>query len=303
MIASVTKGTKDMYNSTWESWWNYCRENNIAVFKADNTDVLEFLSLNLTTAGSYSTMNTRRSALSFIMKGDLGQEKIIKRFFRGVDIQMPPRPKYDTTWNPKQVLDLLGKWYPNSQLTLEKLTQKVAILLTLTTGQRIQTISKIKIENISGIIDNRIRISIPDRIKTTSRNRPNPLLELPIFSEKPELRVASAVLDYIDKTRELRSGSALFITFRKPHHTATKQTISKWVKSTMKDSGIDTAVFGTHSTRHASTSAAYRGGIRLETIKKSAGWTEESQVFAKFYNLPLQSEENLVTSVLQCHET
>ena len=35
----------------------------------------------------------------------------------------------------------------------------------------------------------------------------------------------------------------VFVTYGKPHHAATKDTLARWVKNTMSLSGVDTAVF------------------------------------------------------------
>lgn len=52
-------------------------------------------------------------------------------------------------------------------------------------------------------------------------------------------------------------------------------------------SSVDTNIFAPHSVRHASTSKAARIGISLDIIRRSAGWSQNSQCFAKFYNRPL----------------
>ncbi|CAD6241301.1 GSCOCG00002629001-RA-CDS, partial [Cotesia congregata] len=56
--------------------------------------------------------------------------------------------------------------------------------------------------------------------------------------------------------------------------------------------------FTAHSTRHASTSRAYEKGVTIEEIKKVAGWSQHSQVFAKFYNQPIQLKENNFASTV-----
>ncbi|VEN52736.1 unnamed protein product, partial [Callosobruchus maculatus] len=73
----------------------------------------------------------------------------------------------------------------------------------------------------------------------------------------------------------------------KPFRQATKQTLSRWVKETLRLSGVDTSIFKAHSTRHAASSAALRLGVSIDTILQTAGWSEKSSVFANFYNRPL----------------
>lgn len=61
----------------------------------------------------------------------------------------------------------------------------------------------------------------------------------------------------------------LFFTVKPHHKAATTQTLSRWLKSTLKESGINTDLFSSHSCRHA-TSAARRAGISIDVIRKTA---------------------------------
>lgn len=85
----------------------------------------------------------------------------------------------------------------------------------------------------------------------------------------------------------------LFISIKKPHKEVSSQTLSRWIKKTLSDSGIDTTTFDAYSTRHASTSSAKRNGISIDVIKKAAGWTESSKTFALFYNRSLVKDKTL----------
>ena len=50
----------------------------------------------------------------------------------------------------------------------------------------------------------------------------------------------------------------------------------------MKDAGVDTSVYQAHSCRHAATTAANIQGVSLDTIIKSASWSNDSTFF-RFY--------------------
>lgn len=121
----------------------------------------------------------------------------------------------------------------------------------------------------------------------------NPKLVIPFFREKETICPARALCTYVDRTvtyRNLPNTSKLLLTTKKPIHAATSQSISRWIKQTLSNSGVDVGVFSAHSTRHASTSAANRSGVSIDIIKKTAGWTGASVCFAKFYNQPLSTE-------------
>lgn len=247
----------------------------------------------------YSTLNVYRSAISLLLSNELKNNPHIQRFFKGLSNIHPQQPKYSVIWDPSIVLNYLTNLSENEQLPLELLTKKTATLLALVTAQRVQTLSKIRIENIQ-LSREKISIKIPDKLKTSRRNVNQPILEIPFFSENTKICPATTLQYYIRKTTDIRNVEMkfLFMTYKKPHHIATSQTISRWIKQTLDRSGINTEIYSAHSTRHASTSAAARSGINIETIRKAAGWTEQSQVFAKFYKKPLISNEIYGTSIL-----
>lgn len=238
----------------------FCQKNCFEFLNFDASRILQFLAEKNETLKSSSSLNTYRSALAFLADVPLGEDPLIQRFFRGLSVLKPARPRYECTWNPKSVLTILDKWPSNDQLSLEHLTRKLSTLMALTTAQRMQTLSKIDINNISSQNDITY-ITIPDRIKTTKSGKPNPLIELPRFQEQRNLCVVSTLDVYIQKTEALRTSSKLFITTKKPHGPATTQTISNWVKKTLGECEIDTTLFKSHSTRDAATSLAAFEGI------------------------------------------
>ena len=76
---------------------------------------------------------------------------------------------------------------------------------------------------------------------------------------------------------------SLFVTTNKPHTPASKDTIGRWISVIFRAAGIDTAIFGPHSCRAASSSTARAAGVSIDTILVSAQW-KSSCVFKKFYD-------------------
>lgn len=300
MLESLSGQTQKQYNTVYKSWWAYCSENEVPIFSAGVPEVISFLQKQFENSTvRYGTFNSYRSALSLILPGNIGQNPEIRRFLKGISRLRPQRPKYDFIWNPQKVLNYLSSLPPNEDLPLEKLTKKLVTLLALTTGHRIQTLSFIRIQNVI-FSESEIQILIPDAIKTSGPNKIQPCLVIPYFSENPQLCVAAALAAYIDATLSLRDKSQeyLFLTLKPPHNRASSQTLSRWIKDTLGKSGIDTTVFSAYSTRHSSTSAAYRAGISLDVIRKTAGWTQKSRTFATFYNRPLLIQNNFAKATL-----
>ena len=88
---------------------------------------------------------------------------------------------------------------------------------------------------------------------------------------------------YLHQTKDLWGNEAkLVITHTKPHRAASRDTISHWIKTVMRNSNIDNEIFKPHSTCAAATSAAKRSKVSLQDIMKTAGW-KSGCTFAKYY--------------------
>lgn len=296
-MASITSSTIKQYNSGLKFWWEFCKHQNKNVFSVSVPDVLKFLTLYFNKGAAYGTLNSYRCAIAQIAGLDFANDFRLKRFFKGVFNLRPNKPKYSTTWDPSIVLNYI-KTFPKD-ISLQKLTYKLAALLALTTGQRVQTLASIEISNIV-IADDGITIKIPKKLKTSGLNRLQPTLVLPFYKTDPSLCVAKCLIQYLKETHKLRDiyCNLLFITFKKPFKNAKCNSISRWIRVVLKNSGLDTSIFTAHSTRHASTSAAARKGVNMDVIRLAAGWTDKSKTFANFYQRPLIRKSNFAKAVL-----
>lgn len=292
MIASLATKTKKQYDSALNHWIKFCADQGVDPLAGSVPTVISFLTLKFKEGLSYSSLNSYRSALSLIIGPHLGNNEQIKRFFKGVFKLRPKKPRYEEVWDANIVLNYLNTLFPNDTIGLELITKKTVTLLALVTAHRVQTLSLILTENISVNNDN-ISIKIPDFIKTTGPHRLQPNLIIPFFKDNPNICPATTLLSYLDITRDIRGTcKRLFITFKKPYHTACSTTLSRWIKSSLSEGGIDVGIFSAHSTRHAATSKASDGGLSIEVIRKAAGWSEGSSCFARFYKRPIISNTN-----------
>ena len=78
------------------------------------------------------------------------------------------------------------------------------------------------------------------------------------------------------------------------------QTLGRWVKTELEVAGIDVSISSAHSTRHALTSLAASRGVSLDEIRRTAGWSSSSGVFARFYNRPIISNPAFQATILNC---
>lgn len=297
-LASLSEATVSQYVKPLRLWWYFCQRQGIDPFRSSVASLLDFLAASLPNIGSYSTLNSYRSAISLISLEEMGSHPLVKRFCKGVSVLKPQRPRYNFIWDPAPVVARLASLYPHEDLPLELISRKLATLLALTTAQRMQTLAAISISNIT--FSDSLIIKIPARLKTSGIGKSQPLLIFKPFPEKPELCVFSLTRYYIDITRNLHSNrcDSLFVSFRAPYRAVSSQTLGRWVRAELEAAGIDVSIFSAHSTRHASTSFAALKGVNLDEIRRTAGWSDSSDVFARFYNRPILRDSSFQLTIL-----
>ncbi|KAH1021737.1 hypothetical protein HUJ04_011221, partial [Dendroctonus ponderosae] len=181
-------------------------------------------------------------------------------------------PQNSLTSDPNIVLAYPAKFFPNTNISLNELSFKTISLIALVTAHCVQTFSLIELTNIN-ITKERIR-----PWHTSGPGIYQPTLILAFFVDKPELCANSALIAYINRTKGIRTEvTKLFIRFKK-HYNATQ--------AFFLPTPLDM------------TSAAYKKGINIETIRNTAGWSETSSVFAKFYNRPLMTSSSVADAIL-----
>lgn len=235
ILKSLAPSTVKQYDVALKLWWSFCNERKLNPYSGDINQVITFLQLRLDSQKklSYGSINSYRSALSLILQPETMLDPVLKRFLRGVFRLRPPRRKYSFTWDPSIVLNYLENLPKNEELSLRLLSRKLATLLALISAHRLQTLARIRVKDIVVSSDG-IQIAIADLIKTSSPRSMQPILHIPFFTEKPALCAASTLLQYIERTANLRSNEQdyLFLSTRKPFLTASTQTISKWIRLT-----------------------------------------------------------------------
>lgn len=286
-MASLSDNSIKQYSSSIKHWFKFCQEN-FSEFRIPNkSTALQFLAWRDKEGDAYSTLGSHRSALSLLSVDKIGEDAEICRFLKGVFRAQGPRPKYQSMWDVADVLDFLKGLDSEA---IQSATKKTVLLLALATAQRPQTLSAIETKNMQCRSDG-IYIYIQKILKTSNPNREQPTLFLPFFEKEPQLCVASTLLKYLKITNSIRETDHLFVSLKKPHKEVSSQTISRWIKNALKEAGIDTETYSAYSTRHASTSKAFSKELDIESIKKAAHWTPRSQVFAKFYNVPIEEKK------------
>ncbi|XP_065185960.1 uncharacterized protein LOC135816787 [Sycon ciliatum] len=295
LSSSWRSSTNAAYASAWEQWLGWCSQRSVDPVCPSLAMVLQFLADSFEDGRSYSTLNVYRSAMSATLPeldgAPIGQHPLVVRLLRGICLERPPQPRYSHTWDVGIVTSWLSKLPANTDLSLPVLSGKLAILMALTAARRSSDLHRLSLNShrfsAEGVVF--------DYLTPPKQHRPGSEPARPVtfaaFPVTPALCVVECFREYLRRTADLRQASSahLFLSTKRPHHPVTSATIARWIKQVMSKAGVDTSLFGAHSTRAASTSAAKRKGMSTVDIMKCADWSCAS-VFQRFYFKPWEGE-------------
>lgn len=187
--------------------------------------------------------------------------------------------------------------YPTSDLSLKQLTQKLLMLVALISAQRLQTLQLLDINNLH-VTQGKAIFMLPNKLKQSRPGSRPVQVVLTAYYEDETLDVYNLLERYIQITSPLRgSETQLFISYVPPHKPVSRDTLSRWIKEILGNSGIDVSQYGAHSTRAAAVSAAVSKNLPVEEILHTAGWSSE-RTFAEFYKKPILDKKTFAEAVL-----
>lgn len=111
---------------------------------ADVVHVLNFLAALAKDGLAYRSINTYRSA---ILAGHLpfdnrpiGEHPLMCKLLRGIQLSVPPEPRYSVLWDVNKVLNLFRSWPSNKYLSRKQISAKLAMLLCLISCRRVSDV-------------------------------------------------------------------------------------------------------------------------------------------------------------------
>lgn len=301
LVSSWSSGTQKRYRGPWRSWCQWCLQRGLCPVSAPVESVLTFLAeLALHQGLEFKTIAIYKSAISqahIPVEGSLlGELPVVSRFMKGVFRMKPPKPRLSSTWEVQRLLQFLSTLHPLSSLKLKQLSLKLAALLALTSAARAHELVKLDLQFVTKKTGS-WEFTLASHVKTSRPGHPQRRIYLPAFDEDPRICVIRALEEYYLRTEKLRKSSHLLISYVKPYGAISSQTLSRWLRCSLRLAGIEPH-FTAHSTRSASTSAASKAGLPLEAILNAADWSS-SRTFELFYHRP-SSRGDFAVSVLQC---
>ena len=298
ICASWREGTSRAYQSAWKRWVDWCGEREIDPCSTTVGNIVNFLTEIFNEGKGHSTLNRYRSAISMSHGATdgspIGQHPLVSRLLQGMFNTRPPKPKSSLVWNVDTVVTHIKNRPASEELSLKELSQKVVTLLALTNADRASDLYLLTLSH-RRYHEDRVTFLI-EGLGKTRRSGPPREVSYHAFSDCPNICPMETLRVYERKTLSLRNGTdPLLISCVKPHKRVATSTISRWIKAMLREAGVDA---NAHSTRSASTSAAFAAGLSTKDIMNAACWSRES-TFKRFYCRPISNTESFSSLVLR----
>ena len=213
----------------------------------------------------------------------------------GIFQKKPPLPRYQSFWDVGQVLTFIKSLGDNQTLTLKRLSEKLVVLLALTSADRRSELAahdiRFRVFHPEGVA-----FSLPTLTKSVNVGKQLKSSFHANFAKDKLFCPCECLREYEKRTLPFRPSepnqpNRLFLATIKPHKPVTSSTLAKWVKHLIVDAGVNKDIFKAHSLRGASTSTAARAEISLYEIIKMANWASDS-TFRHFYYKPIHNPES-----------
>ncbi|PFX12724.1 hypothetical protein AWC38_SpisGene23265 [Stylophora pistillata] len=239
---------------------------------------------------TFDQLSAISSTVPPLVRTPLARHKIVCSFMKGVFNKRPPKPRYSNTWEVSLVTGLFEKWPINRNLELKCLSRKCAILLALISAKQQSDLHALDLEFVQFLPEG-VEFRIPGLTKTRTPGK-DVVFFFPALEDNVQLCPMACLREYIKKTEKLCNHGGVnkpsFLATQKPFSPVSLTSISRWLKLTLQDTGIDTSVFKAHLTQGASSSAARQGGVSVKDILAAADWSRET-TFNHFYRRPRHS--------------
>ena len=287
LIDNATRPTtKKKYKSIDNNWVSYCRKANIDPFNQETDVFLNFLATNYERKLRWGTLRTYVPALRpYLRKVDVYQ---VRQLLRGIFNLRPPVAKYTSIWDVNILLAYLSVFLVEN---MKDRVMKLATLLMLLSGNRVNMLTHMKMQNIF-LTEMECTFVFDEVLKHSRPGFNTKPMVFRAFPDQPSLCPVKAICEYLEARNAISDDASFFVTHRRPYSRPSPDTIARWIKGMLVLSGIESGKYSAHSCRHAATSSAMFRGIGLETILKSASWSN-AKTFKKHYFREISQLYNL----------
>ena len=315
-IASRSRrnSTLHIYDSRVCRFRDWAVERGVNPLEAPLDQVADFLVSLFREGKQVRTVRNYRSAIASIHLGfpdgtSVGNNPTIGQLLRGMFHTRPPQRRLPPTWSINAVLESLSRspFEPLAGASLEDLTKKTLFLLAAASARRRSCLHALTVkEGFIRFEPGGVRL-LPDPAflaKNQSVNFTPDEIFLPAMeqiSSIPEdylVCPVRALRAYIKRTKPLRAGDRLFILPKVPHPAASKDTLSRWIRSLILPHVQTSEPVRAHDVRAHATSKAWFAGVPLEEVIRAAAWKTPSSFVSHYLTNTVSAEGSFARTVL-----
>lgn len=294
--AGWRKSTLDTYKPAWERWVRWCRRFSVQVNNPSGSELARFLAdLHLKEGLAYRTILVHKSVVSTLCgvedSSRLSSNVLVKQILRSISSNSSRRRPNPSVWDTKMLISWLSSNSVNSE-SLYEVSRRCAILLLLCSGRRVHDLTLLSISKDSFLVndvDSSVTLWPIYGSKTDSGSFIQSGWKLFPNVDNPNLnpvRWVKMLLTIGKIRREEANIENLFVTARGRAKAASRTVIAGWVKSVLREAGVD-ATPG--SVRSAVASRSWIDKEPLDKILARANWRSEN-TFLRFYKKEIQSK-------------
>ena len=286
------QGTKSVYGLGFRYFVQFCKKHKLDPLVPDPVNLINFLTYYYETKKSeYRTLNCYRSSVSSTLANDpktglpVGQDPLVSRFFRGIRRLRPPKVKLFPSWSISTVLKYLKTLGDSKSLSLDALLLKTCFLVALVCCKRPSCLRNMrKVPGYWELSMAGFRCQTLGIGKTEVHHISPPIVIEP-FLEDPQLCPVYHLVrlnKQLDKVRP-KDVTDFWLSSRKPHNPVSTQTLCKWLKKVIIDSGSLSG--SARDVRSVGSSTAAQAGLDIGRILQAGDWRRMS-TFQSFYFKP-----------------
>ncbi|XP_039758142.1 uncharacterized protein LOC120632354 [Pararge aegeria] len=299
LMLSWRDSTIKTYKPAWNRWRKWCDSESINYKYPNAEQVARYLShLHRDIGLAYRTILVHKSVIStfthLTSNIDLSSNFFIKRMLKAIST-IDKKPAKPPIWNPKLLLQFMNLYNPDEN-NLYQVLRHTATLLLLASGRRVHDLTLLNIDGHS-LIDEGTSIVLWPAFgsKTDNFNRRQSGWRLKIHPNK-NLNMVFWIRKLLQLSLNRRQNiTHLFITARNEVKPASRTVIGGWVKSLLKEAGIE-ATPG--SVRSAVASLNFVENFPIDQILATGNWKAIS-TFQNYYHRELidHNRQNTTESV------
>lgn len=298
------KSTISSYKPAWARWHRWCVTNNVNKNSPAPQDLAKFLTdLHLIEKLAYSTICLHKSVVSTfcpVSSGPpLSSHVIVRQALKAISLGRPSSSKAPI-WDIKDLCKYLQDHMPDNT-SLYEVSKRCAILLLLCSGRRVHDLTLLNLSRSKCVIQPDSVIFWPDFGSKTD-NATNRQSGWKLLHYPPNVNIDPVYwikkLIFLSQTRR-GDINKLFISTCGIVKPASRTMIGGWIRSVLKDAGIDSSA---GSVRSAVASSSWLDNDNIENILIRGNWKSAS-TFHKFYKKSINTRYLNSNSLDECFQS